>query len=658
MTTSHRIAPLFYAVGMGLLFAFLQVGYFWELQFRLTAAYPSFLTVTLSWLVGGIVGLWTGQRSRSRHGAGWMIASLCAFGLVAWLLRKFPYQSGWLPVHGALIAVSGAQAGHFFAVNRGLLGSAGRLFLWENNGFVLGWLVGYVGYVKLGSSFPLAAPMVTGLLVLLLKVAGPRFEERFRPGYAQDGTVRWLLFLTGFNLILLNYTLIRQTTLAFRDLETSALVMVLAYFAGISLGYLASERVQPRTMARLLPVFLVFQVVLVAFVQLIVVYLGQLAPTNLTYALIFLLVAVGSTSLYSVFLPRFIQPDTANTSRYYSIEIVGSLCGLLTLGALSMAGMTAVYAAYFAAFIALAALAQVGRVMIGLLAAFSLLFLLGFDVIDRKVSVEFYKRFYSGRGIEQVIHTRYSPYHKIEVVKDGDGDRLLILNNHLQFGPSSHHHYSYFVAEYPAALLGNPTVAVLGCGSMSTVGRMGDIAEWITIVDIDRAVFETSRKYFAEFNRLYELRNWTFVDDDAKHFLGTTRQTFDLVVDDIPPAKTRQIALTYTREFFELVRLRLTPRGVFSMPSLTSLHAQRVYGKRILATMAAVFDRVYVINDGDTSYYFGTSESAEFNEETLRAAIDHASRPTVHIMLPDEVREHVKDTKIITINNMADLILY
>ena len=45
-------------------------------------------------------------------------------------------------------------------------------------------------------------------------------------------------------------------------------------------------------------------------------------------------------------------------------------------------------------------------------------------------------------------------------------------------------------------------------------------------------------------------------------------------------------------------------------------------------------------------------------EESLRAAIQHPRKDKVEIMLPGEVRDFVKGIKIITINNMADLILY
>src|SRR5437773_2180125 len=110
-----------YFVASGFLFAFLQTGLFFQLQFRLTSAYPSFLAVTLAWLVGSGAGLWLGRKENGGGRTAWLAASLAAYYLVLILLRQFPYRIGWLPVYGLLIAVSGAQAGHFFAVNRSLL---------------------------------------------------------------------------------------------------------------------------------------------------------------------------------------------------------------------------------------------------------------------------------------------------------------------------------------------------------------------------------------------------------------------------------------------------------------------------------------------------------------------------------------------------------
>jgi hypothetical protein len=151
-----------YVTGSGLLFALLQTGLFFQLQFRLTSAYPSYLAVTLAWLLGSLAGLWLGRNGRRTV---WLAASLAAYYGVLILLRCFPYRIGCLPVYGLLMAVCGAQAGHFFAANRALFPSASRLFFWENNGIVLGWIAGFVGYIVFGNVFHWLAPVAAGVVV-------------------------------------------------------------------------------------------------------------------------------------------------------------------------------------------------------------------------------------------------------------------------------------------------------------------------------------------------------------------------------------------------------------------------------------------------------------------------------------------------------------
>jgi hypothetical protein len=149
---------------MGVLFAVVQTGLFFQLQLRLTAAYPSFLTVTLAWLVGSVAGLWLGGRDRGANGFKiWMGASLLSYYLVMILLRMAPYRIELLPALGLLIVVGGIQAGHFFGANRALLESSASLFFWENNGFVLGWIVGYAGFVGFGTAFHWFAPALAGV---------------------------------------------------------------------------------------------------------------------------------------------------------------------------------------------------------------------------------------------------------------------------------------------------------------------------------------------------------------------------------------------------------------------------------------------------------------------------------------------------------------
>lgn len=466
-----------------------------------------------------------------------------------------------------------------------------------------------------------------------------------------------LLFLTGHNLVLLNYVLIRQLTASLADLETAALLMGLAYFSGVSLGYLRPERLSAARIGRLLPLFLAVQLALIALGPLLAHALLRHAGETAACAVVFVVTTLGSTSLYAVILPNAIGDQGETLPRLYSAEIVGSLAGIVALIALSRGGPLPVHAAYLAAMVAIAALLGARRPALAALAVMAAIFLVTYQTLDRRVAEVIYREdFNEGRPV-RVIASRTSPYQKIEVLEAEGRGRMLVLDGRLQFEPAWHGDYSYFVAEYPARLLGRPDVCVLGCGSMSTVGRIGEGAASIHIVDIDEGVFETSRDHFGAQNRLGELRNWSFEADDAKHFMATTERTFDLILDDIPPARTRQIALTYTREFFSLVRARLRPRGLFSMPTLVPVTSRRSdYGRRMLATLAAAFEgQVVVLTARGASYCFGLGAALALDEETVRGAIEHPDAASVRILMPDEVARRVAGVPVITMDNLADL---
>jgi spermidine synthase len=466
-----------------------------------------------------------------------------------------------------------------------------------------------------------------------------------------------LLFFSGLSLMLLDYVLVRQLAASFSDLETSALLMTLAYFTGVSLGYFRPERVTAERIRTLLPILLAVQLALVVAGPLFSRALAERAGDVAAYALTFVVTALGTTSLHSVFLPALIGSDEASAGRYYAAEVLGSITGIVLLFILARPGMAWVQAAYLAAFVAVAALAGVRRAVLAPMAAIAVAFPVASPWIDRKVAAVTYQAFLTGGHPVTVLASRHSPYHKIEVVETAESGRMLLLDGQVHFAPSWHEGYSYFVAEYPARLLGRPVAGVLGCGSMSTVGRMGELAASIHIVDIDEDVFAASRAFFGTYNHLGALRNWTFEADDAKHFLATTREVFDLVVDDIPPARTRQVALTYTREFFALVRARLGPRGVFSLPTLVPVTSPRLaYGRRVLATLASVFDQVFVLTVGGSSYCYATGRSLALDEATLRDAIDHPGREAAGILMPDAVRSLVRGTPVITNDNTTELI--
>ena len=111
------------------------------------------------------------------------------------------------------------------------------------------------------------------------------------------------------------------------------------------------------------------------------------------------------------------------------------------------------------------------------------------------------------------------------------------------------------------------SVLIVGFGAGVTAGTF--VAhpgiERIVIAEIEPLVVEESSAYFREANNdvLADPRV-EVVYDDARHFLLTTDETFDLVTSDPIHPWMKGAAALYSKEYFELVRDRLNDGGVIT----------------------------------------------------------------------------------------------
>lgn len=115
----------------------------------------------------------------------------------------------------------------------------------------------------------------------------------------------------------------------------------------------------------------------------------------------------------------------------------------------------------------------------------------------------------------------------------------------------------------------NPkSVLVIGCGAGVTAGAVSidPAVERVTIAEIEPLVPKTVSTYFAAHN-FDVVRNpkVRVRIDDGRHFLQTTKETFDAVTSDPLDPWVKGAAMLYTREFWELVKRRLNPGGVVTV---------------------------------------------------------------------------------------------
>lgn len=157
-----------YALGVGFWLASTQVAWFLALQTLATSAALTFALVTAAWLAGSLLGVWLPRAFALPA----MAATAAAPYLSLGLLKLYPYDLIWLPAHALLVASAGLYAGLFFSEQRG---SPAGLFLWENNGFVLGLAVGTLAAFA-GSAWWL--PAALGAPLLLLRLGGARRAAR------------------------------------------------------------------------------------------------------------------------------------------------------------------------------------------------------------------------------------------------------------------------------------------------------------------------------------------------------------------------------------------------------------------------------------------------------------------------------------------------
>jgi len=167
---------------------------------------------------------------------------------------------------------------------------------------------------------------------------------------------------------------------------------------------------------------------------------------------------------------------------------------------------------------------------------------------------------YVGEGITAAVAVSRTPdgvlnYHnagKIQASSEPQDMRLQRMLGHI----------TTLVPANPARVL------VIGCGAGVTAGAVSidPLVREQTIAEIEPLVPEVVSTYFSEHNfdvvRNPKVRVHL---DDARHYLLTTRETFDAITSDPLDPWVKGAATLYTREFFEVVKAHLNPGGVVTL---------------------------------------------------------------------------------------------
>jgi len=120
-------------------------------------------------------------------------------------------------------------------------------------------------------------------------------------------------------------------------------------------------------------------------------------------------------------------------------------------------------------------------------------------------------------------------------------------------------HFSALMHEHPKNVL------VVGFGAGVTAGAISihPTVERMVICEMEPLIPKIVSKYFSDANsNVAENRKVSIVYDDARHYVLTTPEKFDVVTSDPIHPWVKGSAALYTREYFEHVKSHLNPGGV------------------------------------------------------------------------------------------------
>jgi SAM-dependent methyltransferase len=413
-------------------------------------------------------------------------------------------------------------------------------------------------------------------------------------------------FLASFLVLFLEVALIRWMPAYIRLLAYFSNFILLASFLGIGIGcLLASSR---HTLFRWFPAVMAAVVAAVYFFRLEVavaapgsIYFSSGTPekvvtveSTMLLPVLFVIVAgLFATAAQRVGREMAVLPPLHG----YTANLAGSLAGVGAFALVSWLELPPVVwfgVAFLAAFPLMNTAEPGARNKPAAVSIAAGVVLLGFALSLIHVM---------GRG------ALWSPYYKITVSQQGE-DAVVEVNNvfHQSMAPVEHKEYFY---QWPYSVFGDTfdNVLILGAGSGTDVAaalRHG--VRHVDAVEIDPLIIRIGRERHPD--RPYSDPRVTVINDDARHFLRTTQNHYDLVVFALIDSLTMQSTFSgvrlesymFTEESFRAVRDHLSPTGVLV---IYNYFRERWLVDRLANTAAAAFGEEPHVHVHEARAYLG-----------------------------------------------------
>lgn len=436
------------------------------------------------------------------------------------------------------------------------------------------------------------------------------------------------------NLTLVQWLAIRELGPLLGSSELVVLIIVVAFFSGMSIGYLVAPWLSRRWLIALalgtvaVHATLPFSTRVAAALFHAVNLAGNVPP------LVFLLVLLGVSPFYATVMPLLAQELKATAKiplgRIYATELSGSLLGLVAIVLIAPLGFPAVMVLHFTGLVALTG-AMCPEIRRGPLVVLPLAYALIYSWADRP-SLELFYRFAVGFRAPRVLASEVSPYNRVDVVSESgsSGAPELYLDGVKYYGGSTLNRHNLMVSILPNLFMATrrrPRSLVIGAGSLDSARYLAPVSD-LTVVEIDEAVPRLTRMLIQEPRGSFPGQWKLEIDDAARHVAQLPAGSVDVLSVDVPVPLSIQTARFHGPGFFTNAKACLRPDGLFAISLSGSVKLQKNGGffageiaHRVLAGLRASFSHVAVltVNSGAQAFAWASDQPIDVPSERLDA---------------------------------------
>jgi spermidine synthase len=182
-------------------------------------------------------------------------------------------------------------------------------------------------------------------------------------------------------------------------------------------------------------------------------------------------------------------------------------------------------------------------------------------------AVAYGRRMVTSVGYSTLMYVGEGMNASVAVTRWNDGARMFHVSGKVEASSEPYDmRLQRMLGHIPALLHPNPrSVLVVGCGAGVTAGSfmLYPEVQKLVLVEIESLIPKIADRYFSEENHgvLKDPRT-SIVIDDARNYVLTTQEKFDIITSDPIHPWVKGAATLYSKEYFELVKQHLNPGGL------------------------------------------------------------------------------------------------